>query len=495
MKRLFLATLAAFALFTAPAHAELPATIQWGADAEGGAPYVFPDPENTDRIIGFEVELADALSRELGRPFVRVQNAWENLIPGLLRDDIDLVINGLEVTPERQAHIAFSLPYYRYHEQVVVRKDETRIKGFDDLGGKLVGTLGGTVAEHMLNRRGDVQTRLYSDLYALYQDLSLKRLDAVFMDGPINSYYGGRQPDLMPVGEPVGEGVYAIGLRKSDGELKAALDGALKTLMANGELERILRKWQLFNESQTALIADPQLPEATHAQATGSRWQYLPALLEGAVVTLKISGLSMILAVTLGLTLATMRMFGPLPLQWLAASYVEVFRGTPLLIQLYLIYYGLPTLGVMLSPLTAAVIGLGMNYAAYEAENYRTGIRAIPKGQLEAAYALGMTRIQALIHVVLPQAVRVSLPSVTNDFIALFKDSSLVSVITMVELTKVYGLLASTTYDYIGLGLLTAALYFAISYPTARFAGWLERRLDAHQRPETRKQVKAPKTA
>jgi polar amino acid transport system substrate-binding protein len=161
---------------------------------------------------------------------------------------------------------------------------------------------------------------------------------------------------------------------------------------------------------------------------------------------------------------------------------VELIRGTPLLIQLFLIYYGLPEIGIRLNSFCAAILGLGLNYAASEAENYRAGIQSIPRGQTEAALALGMSRWQSLRRVVLPQAVRVVIPPVTNDFIAMFKDSSIVSVITMVELTKVYGMLAMSTYDYIGLGVMTAGIYFALSYPASIFAGWLERRLQYDHR-------------
>lgn len=148
-----------------------------------------------------------------------------------------------------------------------------------------------------------------------------------------------------------------------------------------------------------------------------------------------------------------------------------------MLIQLFLIYYGLPEIGIRLNPFLAGIMGLGLNYAASEAENYRAGIQCIPRGQTEAALALGMSQWQTLRQVVLPQALRVVIPPVTNDFIAMFKDSSIVSVITMVELTKVYGMLAMASSDYIGLGLLTAAIYFGLSYPASIFANWLERRL------------------
>jgi polar amino acid transport system substrate-binding protein len=152
------------------------------------------------------------------------------------------------------------------------------------------------------------------------------------------------------------------------------------------------------------------------------------------------------------------------------------------LIQLFLIYYGLPEIGVRLNPFFAGILGLGMNYAASEAENYRAGIQSIPRGQTEAALALGMSRWQTLRQVVLPQALRVVIPPVTNDFIAMFKDSSIVSVITMVELTKVYGMLAMSTYDYIGLGLMTAGIYFALSYPASILAHRLEKKLSYDRR-------------
>ncbi len=193
----------------------------------------------------------------------------------------------------------------------------------------------------------------------------------------------------------------------------------------------------------------------------------------------------MILAVSLGLLLALVRLHGPRPARVAAGLYVESVRGTPLLIQLFLIFYGLPHIGIRFSPMLAAVLGLGLNYSAYEAENYRAGIQSIPRTQMEAALALGMTRLQALRHVIVPQAMRLVIPPVTNDFIALLKDSSLVSVITMVELTKAYSQLASIHYDYLGIGLLAAAMYFLIGLPFVRLARLAERRFSPEHRAQT----------
>ena len=183
------------------------------------------------------------------------------------------------------------------------------------------------------------------------------------------------------------------------------------------------------------------------------------------------------LAVVAGLVVVLLRLYGLGPISWLAKAYVEVIRGTPLLIQLFLIYYGLPEIGIRLNAFCAAILGLGLNYAASEAENYRAGIQSIPHGQTEASLALGMSRWQTLRHVVLPQAARVVIPPVTNDFIAMFKDTSIVSVITMVELTKESGTIAASNSDYLVVGLMTAGIYFALSYPASIFANWLETKL------------------
>ncbi len=206
-------------------------------------------------------------------------------------------------------------------------------------------------------------------------------------------------------------------------------------------------------------------------------YTFIPSLLKGAGITVVLSVVSMGLAIGLGLVLALVRLYGPRPLSALSTAYIEVYRGTPLLIQLYILYYGLPNIGISLSPMAAALLGLGMNYAAYEAEIYRAGINAIPRSQTEAALALGMTQGLAIRRIVLPQAIRITLPAITNDFIALFKDSSLVSIIAMVELTKTYNILAATTLRFFELGLIAALLYFGMSYPLSLLSRRLEARM------------------
>lgn len=467
--------------------------LVWAADAEGGAPYTFPDPRNPSRIIGFEVDLAAALAVRMGRKARFVQNQWDGLIPGLERGEYDVVINGLEITAERAAKISFSNPYFHSTLTITRRLDDDRVQRAEDLRGLTVGVLKVTFAEKYVENLGNVTVRSYDSQVQPYIDLDLGRLDAVVMDTPIALYYAAG-PQVRNIEIAAARMTFGVGIRKSDVELLRQVNTALESLKRDGTLRRIFTEWGIYNVTSAQAFGDPEpfsidnapryrdyleavRTERTFAERLDQYKQFVPLLLEGALVTLEISALSMAIAIALGLLLAVLRVFGPPLVAWPVVAFIEVIRGTPLLIQLFIIFYGLPSIGIRFSPLWAAVIGLGLNYAAYEAENYRAGIQSIPRGQLDAALALGLTRIQTIRKVVLPQAVRLVIPPVTNDFIALLKDSSLVSVITMVELTKMYGQLAATNYDYIGIGLLTAAIYFLLGLPIARLSRLLEARL------------------
>ena len=326
--------------------------------------------------------------------------------------------------------------------------------------------------------------RIYPGNVESLRDLKAHRIDATVMDLPIAVYYAKPDAELKFSGPSFAPGYYGIGARREDVTLLVALNRAVRELDADHTLEKIYRKYNVWDERQATLKDyQPEAVQQRKAISTIREWpKYLPLLLRGAVVTIEISIVAMAVAVVVGLVIVLMRLYAIAPLRWLAKAYVEVIRGTPLLIQLFLIYYGLPQIGIRLNAYCAAIFGLGLNYAASEAENYRAGIEAVPKGQMEAAHALGMSRWQALQHVILPQALRLVIPPVTNDFIAMFKDSSIVSVITMVELTKMYGMLAMSTYDYIGLGVMTAGIYFALSYPASLGANWLERKLSHDRR-------------
>jgi polar amino acid transport system substrate-binding protein len=453
--------------------------LLWGCDISGGAPLAFVDPKDPAALLGFEADIAGAIAKELGVRSQVVQTDWDSLVPGLERGNYDMAMNGLEITPEREKRVLLSRPYYVYTLQLVVRKDEERIKSIADLPGRKVGTMAGTSADSLLKKIGNVEISAYSQTWP-FDDVALGRIDAAFMDTPITAYYAKPDARLKYAGPPEGKGYYGIAIRRSDPELKTFIDTVIEKLLRSGDLKTIYDKWGLWDKAQADLAAygTPEASRKLRAESADAPLSsFLPLLLKGAGITIALSIASMALAIALGIIISVTRLYGPPALSSAATAYIEVYRGTPLLIQLFIIYYGLPNIGIVLSPVVAAIIGLGMNYAAYEAEVYRGGIEAVPRGQMEAALSLGMPRTLALRRIVFPQAFRVSLPAVTNDFIALFKDSSIVSVIAMVELTKTYSILAATTLRYFELGIIVALLYFGMSYPLSVLARSLEKKL------------------
>ena len=210
---------------------------------------------------------------------------------------------------------------------------------------------------------------------------------------------------------------------------------------------------------------------------------FLPDLLRGAGLTIVVSMLAFVLALIVGLAFAVLRMSRILPLRAVAAVYIQFIRGTPLLLQLFFIYYVLPYAGIVLTPFVSGLTGLTLNYAAYMAEVFRSGILAIPKGQWEAGQSVGMSRRLLMRRIILPQAIRIIIPSLGNFFVSIFKDSALVSVITMRDLMFSGQLLASATYKHFEIFAEVAVIYFLISYPTAKFVEWIEAKVDITKRP------------
>jgi len=479
------------------AEVEAPAAdagiLRYGADLEGGVPYIYDDPENPGTLIGFEVEIMDYIGGKLGRKPVFVQNDWDKLIPGLTRDLYEMAIQGQEITPEHEEAVAFSVPYYVTALQLCVRQDTFAVSSLADCRGKTVGVLKASLSYYILADLGGVDIRAYSTEVNGFNDLENGRLDAVLFDGPVALYYGGPRPGVKFIKQEIGRISYGFAFPADDPDLLARVNEILMEMRGNGELRRILDRWNLWNPLVAAEFGDYGPPKsdpvmydqwvAQQGRVSGFSEKlkryigFLPVLGKGALLTLEVSLLSMLLAIVLGFFLATVRVYAPRPLSLLATLYIEIIRGTPVLIQLFFIFYGLPSIGIRFSPFWAGVVGLGMNYAAYEAENYRAGFISVPHSQMEAALALAMSRWQSIRHVIAPQAFRVVLPPVTNDFISLLKDSSLVSIITMIELTKTYQMLAITYYDYFGTGLMVAAIYLLLGLPFVRLARWTEKKL------------------
>jgi len=205
---------------------------------------------------------------------------------------------------------------------------------------------------------------------------------------------------------------------------------------------------------------------------------WLPDLGEGLLMTLQITGLCIAIGIVLGLLLAIARVYGGPLLYWPSSLYIQFFRGTPLLVQLLMVYYGLPNWGIFFSPFVAGVVALGLNTAAYQAEYFRGAIQAIPRGQMLAALSLGMSRIQAIRHIILPQALRLVIPPWSNELILMLKYSSIVYMVTAVDLMAAAKTIAADTFRYFEVFILVALIYLAI----VLIISWLLRRLEERLR-------------
>jgi His/Glu/Gln/Arg/opine family amino acid ABC transporter permease subunit len=441
-------------------------TVRIGLDA------TYPPFESVQdgEFTGFDVDLGRALAEEMGGRAELVNTGFDGVFPALLAGKFDLVISAVTITEERRQRLAFSQPYYTAGQVVAVREGNTQVRGLPDLDGKTAGIQINTTAALVLQKHPGVGVRQYPSIDLALQDLKNGRLDAVVGDAPTLRYFIAHGFDgLTTVGALLTEEHYGIAMDPARTALHAEVDAALARLRANGKFAALEEKY--FGKAAQAAAATPApagLPWGRMAQT----------LLRGLTLTVALTGLSLALGLPLGLALALARLSRRRAVRGAAGAYVELFRGTPLLVQIIFVYYALPQLmGLDLPPFTAAVLALTLNSAAYVAEIFRAGIGAVDAGQLEAAQALGLSRAQGMRHVVLPQAFRHALPPLTNEAIALLKDSSLVSIIGMAELTRSGQELASQLAAPLAVWPAVALFYLLVTFPLTRLAGALERRL------------------
>jgi polar amino acid transport system substrate-binding protein len=427
---------------------------------------------------------------------------------------VDLIMNGYEFTPERLDVMDATIPYYVYALQLMCRKGDDTFKSWDSLrtNHAKIGVLTGSAAETRMREwchDGDgsgaekaCEVINYDGNTDTMREVETGKLDATLEDSPIASFYAPRFPGLTMVEEPRYPGYYVIYVRKGDTTLVQALNEAIVLMVRNGDLETIYNKYGIWDKNQQELgkiaeqskfygmmkaasaeVAKNVIPpqEVVKTEARKHGWDvvssYGGVMVESAGYTVALSILSFPLAILAGLLIAVGRLYGPVWLRAPLGAYVELLRGTPVMLQLYFIFFFLPEIGITIPAFACGVLGLAINYSAYESEIYRAGLQAIPTGQMEAALSLGMSRALAIRRIIVPQAVRIVIPPVMNDFIALFKDTSVCSVITLVELTKRFSVLSMSTQATIELMGMTAVLYLAMSYPMSLLSRRIERNL------------------
>jgi His/Glu/Gln/Arg/opine family amino acid ABC transporter permease subunit len=433
-----------------------------------------------DRYKGFDIDVGDALAKRLGVRARWVNTAFDGIFPALLSGKFDMVISITTITPERRKTMAFSAPYYVAGNMLAVRKaDERKFTDLKSLRGHIVGAQLNTTGQFAVEKFGGIEVRKYNSIDLSLLDLENKRIDAVSADAPVLWWaIKTNYKNLATVGGFITHENYGMPMRKSDPDLIAAVNAALKSMRADGTYDRIYAQWFGKGEApQRSAVEKSMAPASGGIARSGALRDMAPALLLGAVWTLELTLAGLAGGLILGLLLALMRLGPAPPLRSLAMGYVEIVRGTPLLVQVFFIYFVLPEAGLSLPQAGAGMLALALNSAAYVSEIFRAGIESVEAGQREAALALGLTERQGMRWIVLPQAFRRVIPPLTNEGIALLKDSSLVSVMGLAELTRTGQELASRFANPLTVWPAVALLYLVLTLPLTYLSRSLERRM------------------
>jgi His/Glu/Gln/Arg/opine family amino acid ABC transporter permease subunit len=473
----FLAAALALALTDAASAQSVLERVKASGELRIGTDATYPPFGSAEggEFSGFDIDLGRAIARQLGARPVFINASFDGIFPALQNGTFDIVMSAVTITPERSAVLLFSDPYIDAGQLVAVRKDGQGINGPGDLAGKRVGVQINTTAHFDLEKRAGVIIAKYNTIDLALLDLQNRRIDAVVGDAPVLRYMTRLSfPDLTTAGDQFTDEKLGIVLAKGSDDLRRAVNAALWRIQETGEYARLHREWfgevaAAANEPGAASAASPMFDAALLSRTWSFLWR-------GVWMTAALAATSLLLGLPIGLALALARVQSSRLLSLPAAAYVEMVRGTPLLVQILFIYFVLPAFGVSLPAFTSGIIALTLNCAAYVAEIFRAGIESIESGQMEAARSLGMTYPQAMRRVILPQTFRRVLPPLTNEGIALLKDSSLVSVIGLTELARTGQELASRYAAPLTIWPMVALLYLALTFPLTRVAEYLERR-------------------
>ena len=418
------------------------------------APMGFRDEQG--ELIGFDIDLSQAVGELLGINFEYQPIDWSVKEQELNSGNIDMIWNGYGVTPEREELVLMSDVYIEDTQIIVTRAEDEPIESLEELIGMTVTTQSSSTALQIMDDEwpqevldGIADLVLYPNYNNSFLDLDAGRVDAVVVGGVYGNYVVNLRGeenyniflDTSAV-EPM-----AIGLRKSDTDLAEQLNAAIAELRNNGTYDEIYGKW--FGTGGAT------------AESSGILVGMLPGLLDGLKLTLGLFAIVIVASIPLGLLIAIPRAFGPKWLQGLIEVYVFIMRSTPLLLQLMVVFFGLPYLGIGFTRFSAAIFAFILNYTAYFVEIFRGGFTSISPGQYESLKVLGIGKIRGFTRIIIPQVLNTVMPSLGNEIVSLVKDTSLVYVIGLGEILRVASISANT-YASLVPYLIVGVIYMII---------------------------------
>lgn len=420
-------------------------TIVVGANI-GNVPWEFQDTDGS--FIGFEIDLVNEIGARLGRDIEIVNIPFNGLFAAVQSGRIDIAISSIGITDKRLESVSFTQPYYD-SDQSLTTVVGSGITGLNDLRGQIVavdtGSTGDMWATENQQNYGFSEIRRYEGLAPAMLDVVIGRVKGYISDIPALLYYTKDKSNLEVVERIPTGGRYALMMGKN-APLIVEINTVISMLKQEGFVNSLHAKW--FGtpaEETTSTVQIRPMPTPDGGLAidfvetflnTEVFLQTYPMLIAGLITTIQLGLLAIVAGLVVGLVLALVRLYGLRPFQIIVKAYIDIFRSIPLLVLLIIIFYALPFVGLSFSPFYAAAVALTLVSGAYTAEIFRAGIEAIPKGQFEASQALGLNYRYMMGDVILPQAIKIVIPPLTNNCINVIKDTALASVVAMPDLLK-----------------------------------------------------------
>ncbi|WP_153978379.1 amino acid ABC transporter substrate-binding protein/permease [Paenibacillus xylanilyticus] len=431
------------------------------------APFEFQDV-NGD-FVGIDMDLLDAIAKDQNFKYEIKALGFNAAVQALEANQVDGVIAGMSITDERKQKFDFSESYFESGVVMGVSANNDTVKSYEDLRGKKVavktGTEGYTFAESVASKYGFTIVP-FDDSSQMYDDVKTGNSVACFEDFPVLAYGVKQNNGLKIVTEKEEGGSYGFAVSKGKNqELLQMFNDGLTNIKANGEYKRITETY----------VGD-------NTQTTMGRWELvqksLPSLIKGLGKTLLYTIVSLFFAFILGLIFGFMKVGHNKFLRGVATVFVDVFRGIPLIVLAFFIYFGIPqALGFTMPLFLAAILTLSLNAGAYVTEIIRGGIQSIDRGQMEAARSLGLPYRKAMMKIVIPQAIRIMIPSFINQMVITLKDTSILSVIGLVELTQSGKIVIARTFASFDIWLTVAIMYLIVIIALTKIADYLEVRV------------------
>jgi cystine transport system permease protein len=438
------------------------------------APFSYHDASG--QLVGYDVDVARAVADKIGVRVEFIETPWDSMFAALEAGRFDVVANEVTINAERQAKYDLSEPYSVGEGVIVTRADDDTITTLDDLKGK-VAAENATSNWSEVARRAGARVEAVEGFTQAITLLNQGRVDVVVNDSiAVYAYLAETGDTSVKIAGTVGEKSEQGFAARKDSGLLPELNRALEELRADGTLAEISQKYLAANASGAPDAGQPA-PRSTWQLILDNLWPLARAAL---TMTIPLTIISFAIGLVIALGVALARLSSNVVLSGVSRFYISIIRGTPLLVQLFIVFFALPEFGVRIDPFPAAVIAFSLNVGGYAAEIIRSAILSIPKGQWEAAETIGMTYATSLRRIVLPQAARVAVPPLSNTLISLVKDTSLASTILVTELLRQAQIVAAPTFEFFALYGTAAVYYWVICLALSFGQGRIEHRLERY---------------